>query len=307
MKRLSSVERVRLARRRRDIDIRRTLYGYLAVVSLVYVCTISMHNGMTKAIHRCTVERSLVDNVANTKTEVVEGETIELPIVSIADSYVNPFGTSKFVKSNDDVAYETEDLSRASILETMYKPELVDDRIESLLDADGAIVVENKPFGKIDSTTGENYKLNDYEVVQLARLCTQEQGYNVDGVQAEASLILNRFENHNKKYKSLMSYVRNSGWWSKAGYYMDNGKTTDELVEAVREVVEGDRFFPTNVDEHDCLSDIISVSNNGVEFNKYDKSQYISGVTKIRNKYHSTYTFYTFPTEKSDPFGMIEV
>ena len=79
------------------------------------------------------------------------------------------------------------------------------------------------------------------------------------------------------------------------------------LVEAVREVVEGDRFFPTNVDEHDCLSDIISVSNNGVEFNKYDKSQYISGVTKIRNKYHSTYTFYTFPTEKSDPFGMIEV
>ncbi len=316
---MRDIDRVRraIARRNSNYDVWNTLYGYVCAISLAYVCTmgiLSMHNGMEKmlSVERYSVSQELVNRVAEDAEKVFRaneatGETVELPIVSITDSYVSPFGATKFEVSRD-LEFEdvSEDLSRADILAEIYKPEVIDERIEALLDADGTIVVENNPFGKINGATGIYYDLSDAEITQIARLCTQEQGYSVDGVQAEASLMLNRYEKHGSEYSSLMSYIRNSGWWSNSDYYMDNGKTTDELVEAVREVVNGDRFFPANVDEHDCLRDIISVSNNGVEFDVYDKSQYISGVTKIRNRYHSVYTFYTFPTEKSDPFGMIE-
>lgn len=52
-----------------------------------------------------------------------------------------------------------------------------------------------------------------------------------------------------------------------------------------------------------CGSDIVSASNNGVKFNKTDRSQYKQGVTVIKNRMGSTYTFWSFPSSVSDPFG----
>ena len=81
---------------------------------------------------------------------------------------------------------------------------------------------------------------------------------------------------------------------------MDNTKVASKYVEAVREVlVEGNRTLPQYVDEHDCFSDILSISTGSIR----NRSDYISGVTIIKNKMGSTYTFYCFPASGSDPFG----
>ena len=150
--------------------------------------------------------------------------------------------------------------------------------------------------------------LTDNMILKIARLCNQEQG-NLNGVRAEASLMANQLETdpaRTKKYgltaSGLYSWVRNGKWFAKAAYYMDNGTASAAQIEAVRDVlVRGKRFFPETYpcDEHDCLSDIKSISTGNV----YDKDDYISGKTVIHNRYGSSYLFYCFPASGCDPFG----
>ena len=152
----------------------------------------------------------------------------------------------------------------------------------------------------------KKYNLSDQQLQQVANLCKQEQG-SVDGARAEASLMCNLLETHYTKYGSdLITFLKKSGWFSKASYWMENGSAGSAYVEAVRDVINnGNRVFPINIDEHDCFGDIISVVNNGVDETdrKHDRSIYIKDVTQIRNRYGSKYTFYCFPTLTSDPFG----
>ena len=109
----------------------------------------------------------------------------------------------------------------------------------------------------------------------------------------------NLFEKQ-KKYTDLYSYVRNSGWFANAPLFMDNGKAGIIIIEAVRDVIcNGNRTLPEYIDEHDCLSDISSISTGSV----YNRNAYIKDKTIIRNVYGSTYTFFCFPDETSDPFG----
>ncbi len=148
----------------------------------------------------------------------------------------------------------------------------------------------------------KTYELTDSQLLQIARLCVQEQG-SFDGIKAEASIMANLFEKQSK-YDTLYEYVRYGGWFSKAAYWMDNGSASSASVSAVREVLrEGHRTLPTYIDEHDCMSDIVKVTNNGVGIDKYDRSQYIPNVTRIKNRYGAWYTFYCFPASNSDPFG----
>ena len=154
----------------------------------------------------------------------------------------------------------------------------------------------------------KKYNLTDDELQQVANLAKQEQG-SVEGAKAEASLMCNLLETHYTKYGSdLITFLKKSGWFSKASYWMEHGSAGSAYVEAVRDVVNnGNRTLPINIDEHDCFSDIISVVNNGVDVTdrKRDRSVYIKDVTQIRNRYGSKYTFYCFPTMTSDPFGYI--
>jgi hypothetical protein len=152
------------------------------------------------------------------------------------------------------------------------------------------------------------YKLTDDELIQITRLCVQEQGTSGSGY--EASLMCNLYEKYGSKYSSLYSYVRNSGWFYKAAYYMEHGTYSVGALEKVKSVIcDGKRLLPTYVDEHDALTDIISVSNDGVVFDKHDKDKYIRDVTKVKqnpDKFKGggiTWTFYCFPTKTSDPFG----
>lgn len=153
----------------------------------------------------------------------------------------------------------------------------------------------------------KKYTISENELIKIARLCKQEQG-SLEGSKAEASLAANLLETHsnyaNKYGSDIYSFMRNSGWFYKAAYFMDNGSAPKTYVDAIKDVlVNGNRTLPLGVDEHDCLSDIRSVSNNGVQFDKKDRSQYQKGVTWIVNTLGSQYTFYCFPSSGSDPFG----
>lgn len=151
--------------------------------------------------------------------------------------------------------------------------------------------------------TPKVYNLTNDEIKSIANLCYQEQG-SVKGAAAEASLMTNRFElyGENRGYSKLYTYVKDSGWWANSDYWMRNGNADDSVVNAVANVfINGNRTLPDYIDEHDCFSDIRSIDNSYA--NVYDRSNYVSNVTKIENIYGARYTFYCFPSEYSDPFG----
>lgn len=151
---------------------------------------------------------------------------------------------------------------------------------------------------------GTKYNLTSSQLTQISRLCVQEQG--ASGAAAEASQMANNYElNANKKkYPTLYDYVRNGGWYYRAAYYMDNGSASKATIAKVQDVLEGgNRVLPLYVDEHDCISDIAWIKNNGKEVSKTNKSNYIPNVTVIHNKMGSTYTFFCFPAPGCDPFG----
>lgn len=135
------------------------------------------------------------------------------------------------------------------------------------------------------------------QLEQIARLCVQEQGGSESGVKGEASLMMNLARKHGR---DVYEYVLNSGWFSRARYWMEHGHATEEQVEWVKEVlVDGHFTLPPYIDEHDCFSDIKWISTGEVR----DRSAYIKDVTKIKNRYGVEYTFYCFLHEHSDPFG----
>lgn len=148
--------------------------------------------------------------------------------------------------------------------------------------------------------------LTETQIKKIARLCVQEQG-SVAGVKAEASLMANQLETstyRQNKYGTggagLYNWIRNGGWFYRSSYYMDNGSAANKYIEAVRDVlVNGNRTLPQYIDEHDCFSDIKSISTGSIR----NRSDYISGKTIVKNKMGSTWTFYEFPSSTSDPFG----
>ena len=149
----------------------------------------------------------------------------------------------------------------------------------------------------------KKYSLSSNEIVKIARLCNQEQG-GITGVKAEASQGANLLETNeyyrNKFGGDIYNFFRKSQWYSRSEYWMDYGTASEAQIAAVRDVLcNGNRIFPWYVDEHDCISDIRSISTG----DKNDKSDYISGKTIIKNAYGSTYTFYSFPASGCDPFG----
>lgn len=155
----------------------------------------------------------------------------------------------------------------------------------------------------------KKYELSEDKLIKIARLCVQEQG-TLKGIKAEASLAANILETNPYYIKNfgndIYSFMRYSGWFYKSKFFMDNGNVTDEQVAAIKDVlVFANRTLPQYVDEHDCFSDIVSVSNYGELFDKRDRSKYIKDVTVITNEFGAIYTFYCFPDTKADPFGYL--
>lgn len=151
----------------------------------------------------------------------------------------------------------------------------------------------------------KKYDLTENQIKQIANLAVQENGEEC--VAAEVSLMANLFELQSS-FKNLYNYIRNSGWFSMAAYWMDNGSSSKKAVETTRNVlVNGERVLPAYINEHDCFTDILWIQNNGTKHTDRDyiknRSNYVAEKTVIRNRYDSTYTFYEFPSKYSDPFG----
>lgn len=148
------------------------------------------------------------------------------------------------------------------------------------------------------------YNLTAEQVQGIANLAKQEQG-SIEGARIEVCLMANLLEG-SEYYKSkygtdIYKFVRNSGWFSRAAYWMDNGDAGEGYRRIVRDIlIDGKRVAPPYINEHDCFSDIKTAT--GVS-KKTDRSQYHPGATEIRNVYGSEYTFWCFPTSASDPFG----
>ena len=119
--------------------------------------------------------------------------------------------------------------------------------------------------------------------------------------QLELSLMANLYEKNKDKYSSVRDYVDNSGWFasgSRTGYSYPG----DAYVQAAREVLnEGNRYLPSNVVEHDCISDLTSSSTGSVS----ERSSYVPGQTVLTNRYGARYTFVGFAPNGGDPFGYL--
>ena len=161
------------------------------------------------------------------------------------------------------------------------------------IELNGSVIDTSNPVG-----TGTTYNLTDNEIAFLAYVAKREQG-SVEGAKLELSLMLNLYEKNKSKYSSVTDYVERSGWFAK------NSRTNytypgDAYVAAANEVIrQGNRYLPSNVVEHDCLSDITSISTG----NPRNRSDYIPGQTVIHNRYGATYLFQGFAPNDGDPFG----
>ena len=161
-----------------------------------------------------------------------------------------------------------------------------------------------------DSTTTEDpkfptYKLSDRQIKGVANIVGHEQSGKA-GRLAEASLIVNRTDISGKKKKpaDIVKTVT-SGWFANgSSRYNNPGNPGKTAINAVKEViVNGKRTLPRYVDEHDCFSDIGSVTTSGKSVSKTNRKAYKSHKTTVKNHMGSTYTFYSFPDKASDPFG----
>ena len=151
------------------------------------------------------------------------------------------------------------------------------------------------------------------------------------GLATELSVFANVFEaeggepgnNEGLIEKVVHRYHTGSGWFAKStGQAFETGcspwecygQPTEEQIAIAKDILNnGNRTIPVGIDEHDSISDIASVSNDGHSFSPSDKAQYKSGVTIIHNVMGSTYTFFQWANgEKEcsgdssscgDPFG----
>ena len=162
---------------------------------------------------------------------------------------------------------------------------------------------------EVPVSVGKTYDLSQEDINYLAYVAMKEQA-SPEGAKIELSLILNRYEQNNRGYDNVRDYVKNCGWWSSSS--TSNYKYPgDEYVAIAEDVLlDGNRYLPNNVVEHDYIGDITSVKVNGVSIDPSDRSAYVPYETVIKNCYGATYTFVGFaPTSewgvKGDPFGYI--
>ena len=162
----------------------------------------------------------------------------------------------------------------------------------------------------IIDTSKSKYKTNGYsnlteeEIATLAYIANQENS-GIDGIKVELSLMCNLYEQEKDNYDSVYDYVQNRGWFSTAtGGYRN---VSNEYYEVAKDVlVNGNHYLPSNVNEHDCLSDIVKAYNGEEKIDVNDRDSYIPGVTTIYNNSGAVYTFIGFAPNsdnEGDPFG----
>lgn len=146
------------------------------------------------------------------------------------------------------------------------------------------------------------FKLTEWQIRGIANIVLHEQG-TIAGWFAEASQIANLCE---IKYGGDPVRAVKSGWYAYGKSRYNAGTTNQTVINIVKRVfLDGYRTLPKYVEEHDAMSDVKSVTENGKSV-KHDKSKWKRHSTVIRNRMGSTYYFYDFPGGYKtgvDPFG----
>jgi hypothetical protein len=149
------------------------------------------------------------------------------------------------------------------------------------------------------------YNLNDSQLKGIANILQHEQpGY--EGMQAEASLMANLVDKSGDDKATVDNLIKKAtgGWFAKGKSRFNNpGNPNETAMDAAKKVlIEGKRTLPRYVNEHDCFSDLTSVTTDGKSIKASDRSAYKPHVTKISNRYGAKGTFHSFPNSDSDPF-----
>ena len=176
----------------------------------------------------------------------------------------------------------------------------------------GKIVL--KDYNVIDASipvlrSNTRYKdLTDDQKKELAYLAFLEQE-TIEGGRIELSLAANLAKRDG--YDNVYSYVTKDKPWFQpvwtgeiydVHYNPDPDFNLSKYLEIVEEVlVQGYRYLPENVDEHDCYSDISYISTGDVE----NESDYIPNETIVYNNMGAIYVFVGFAPNGGDPFGYL--
>jgi len=164
----------------------------------------------------------------------------------------------------------------------------------------GNVITTNEPI-----TIGKKYKVSEDELSYLTHVAKKEQD-SLEGVKMEVSLMANLYDKINKvKYPTIVDYVVNGKWFAKRSLegYNKKKKPSQKYIDATREVLfEGKRYVGLDVNEHDCIKDLIWVSTTN---KKYNRAAYIPGETILYNNNCAKYIFVGFaPGKGGDPFGV---
>ena len=148
-----------------------------------------------------------------------------------------------------------------------------------------------------------------------------EQG-TLEGATAELSLLLNLFERRHPdrddvSIQEVAKWATECGWFAHASRRWET-TATPEYMAVARNVLGGNRVFPPNIVEHDCREDLAYIETYGVRYSPYQNDKYVSGETvcyqdpvhdhngrKFGFRRPSHWVFYSFPAERSDPFGFL--
>lgn len=149
-----------------------------------------------------------------------------------------------------------------------------------------------------------------------------EQG-TLEGATAELSLLLNLFERRHPGRDDDVSIQEVAKWATECGWFAHASRrwettATPEYMAVAKCVLGGNRVFPPNIVEHDCREDLAYIETYGVRYSPYQNDKYVSGVTvcyqapvhehngrKFGFRRPSHWVFYSFPAERSDPFGFL--
>ena len=179
--------------------------------------------------------------------------------------------------------------------------------------------ISGRSYTKSDTTV---YPKTDEECYNFfAVLGRAEQG-SLEGAAAELSLLLNLFERRNPDridatIQEVAKWATECGWFAHASRRWEK-TAAPEYVAVAKNVLGGNRVLPPNIVEHDCREDLAYIETDGVRYSPYQNDKYVSGVTvcyqapvheyngrKFGFRHPVHWVFYSFPAEKSDPFGSL--
>ena len=186
----------------------------------------------------------------------------------------------------------------SNVIASMYNGEQVD-----LFSGSGGTSSEG---GNAVTGSGDfpKYQLNDSQIKGLANIIDHEQP-GPEGKYAEASIMANLTDIGGDSNATTPNLINKAKTWFAHGdsRFSNPGSPTSTAINAVKDViVGGKRTLPRYVNEHDCFSDLTSVTNDGKAITKTNRSAYKQHVTKIKNRYGASGTFWGFPNSQSDPF-----